>query len=464
MVHGEVLITPLVWSIVVVLACGICLGAAAAPPAGEKPNDVGIRPSASGRYFVDLAAGPFFWNGDTQWELWRKHGLDEAKLILDKQAAAGFNVFQVFLVGNSNGTEPNAAGEKPWIGSPATPNPKYFDTVDAVVEYGRAKGLIFVIGITHSWIKDHPPATAKAWAKWIAARYKDVPNIIWVPSYTATPDMLRTLAAGLQEGDGGRHLITYHPDPSPLSSKPYHNEPWLAFDCMQTWAYHDKIYPMITELYRMAPTKPVVNAEGAYEEGPEYGFAVTPLWVRRQAWWAVLAGGFTSYGHNDNWRVGPKWRAALEAPGAAQCGVMRKFFESLAWWDLVPDQSLLAGPAAGKAPAAKAPQNVAARSAKGEWAVAYIGTAGPVTIALVRSPPVARLSPPGSTRRPARGRRSETFPPRATSPSPRPPAGRMRRSCSRRSRPRRAAACMERAHSPMIFTSTRFRRLPSNSP
>ena len=35
--------------------------------------------------------------------------------------------------------------------------------------------------------------------------------------------------------------------------------------------------------YHLQPVKPVLMAEGAYEHGSEYGFEVTPLWVRRQA-------------------------------------------------------------------------------------------------------------------------------------------------------------------------------------
>jgi len=31
----------------------------------------------------------------------------------------------------------------------------------------------------------------------------------------------------------------------------------------------------------LKPVKPVLMAEGAYEAGSEYGFEVTPLWIRR---------------------------------------------------------------------------------------------------------------------------------------------------------------------------------------
>ena len=74
---------------------------------------------------------------------------------------------------------------------------------------------------------------ARAWAKWLAQRYKDAPNIVWSMTPEAKPEfvpVLRELAAGLREGDGGRHLITFKPDPSPYSSSFIHDEEWLDFN------------------------------------------------------------------------------------------------------------------------------------------------------------------------------------------------------------------------------------------
>ena len=59
-----------------------------------------------------------------------------------------------------------------------------------------------------------------------------------VPGPRAKPEfvpVLRELAAGLREGDGGCHLITFKPDPSPYSSSFLHEEPWLDFNSIQTW-------------------------------------------------------------------------------------------------------------------------------------------------------------------------------------------------------------------------------------
>src|SRR5713101_1160859 len=153
--------------------------------------------------------------------------------------------------------------------------------------------------------------------------------------------ILRELAAGLREGDGGSHLITFKPDPSPYTSSFIHEEPWLDFNSMQTWNRVDLIYPMVTHDYPLKPVKPVLMAEGAYEAGSEYGFEVTPLWIRRQAYYSYLAGAHHTYGHNDSWRILPTWKQALDAPGAAQLTLLKRIFEGIKeWWRLVPDQTV----------------------------------------------------------------------------------------------------------------------------
>jgi hypothetical protein len=213
---------------------------------------------------------------------------------------------------------------------------------------------------------------ARRWARWLAQRYKDTPNIVWSMTPEAQPEfvpVLRELAAGLRAGDGGRHLITFKPDPAPYSSSFIHAEPWLDFDSMQTWNGVRLIYPMVTNDYNLKPVKPVLMAEGAYEAGSEYGFELTPLWVRRQAYYSYFAGGHHTYGHNDSWRVLPTWRQALDAPGAVQMGILKKILTARAeWWLLVPDQTVFAsgGQAEGEV------LRLAARHQDGKWAMLYL--------------------------------------------------------------------------------------------
>ena len=350
-----------------------------------------VKVSPNGRYFVGQDGQPIFWLGTTQWELFHGYTLEDARTILQKTRSHGFTFVQVMILGVSDGTKPNVYAEKPWINDdPLTPNEAYFKNVDAVVKAARAENLTILLTTYHqSWRKFITVENARAWTRWVAARYKDAPNMAWTMNPQAKAEfvpVIRELVAGLREGDGGRHLVSAKPDPSPFSSSFVHPEPLFDFNAMQTWNAVRLIYPMVTHDYQLKPVKPVLMAEGAYEAGSEYGFEVTPLWVRRQAYYSYLAGAHHTYGHNDSWRVLPSWKSALDAPGAQQMGILRKVFEARAeWWLLVPDQSVFAagGQTEGDI------LHLAARHQGGKWAMLYLADKAEFTVDL------GKLSGPG---------------------------------------------------------------------
>jgi hypothetical protein len=343
-----------------------------------------VKVSKNGRYFVDQEGTPVFWLGTTQWNLFRKHTPEEATVILERTAKTGFAFAQVMVAGTGDGTRPNVRGEKTWIDdNPLKPNEAYFRDVDAVVDVARQKDVIISMTLYHQRYREHITVeNARPWARWLAQRYRDVPNIVWSMTPEAKPEfvpVLRELAAGLREGDGGSHLITAKPDPGPYSSSFCHAEPWLDFNSTQTWTWVHLIHPLVNTDYHLEPVKPVLMAEGAYEHGSEYDFDVTPLWVRRQAYYSLLAGGHHTYGHNDSWRVLPTWREALDAPGAAQLGLLKRIFlDRQEWWYLVPDQSLLTR--GGQLEAGVL--NLAARHKDGRWAMVYCGAAASISVDL----------------------------------------------------------------------------------
>ena len=119
-------------------------------------------------------------------------------------------------------------GEKPWVNdNPLTPNEAYFKNVDAVVQSARENNVVISMTLYHQrWRKLITVKNARAWARWLALRYKDVPTIVWSMTPEAKPEfipVLRELAAGLREGDGGSHLITFKPDPAPYTSSFIHD-------------------------------------------------------------------------------------------------------------------------------------------------------------------------------------------------------------------------------------------------
>jgi hypothetical protein len=352
----------------------------AALPASEPVYPLKV--SENHRYFIDQKGDPVFWLGTTQWQLFREYTLAEARLIIERTKARGFAFAQVMLLGVGDGTKPNVAGEKPWVNDdPLTPNEGYFKHVDAVVQAARENNLVISMTVFHQrWRKAITLEKARPWAKWVAQRYRAAPAIVWSMTPEAKPEfapVVRELAAGLREGDGGAHLITFKPDPAPHPAGFLHEQPWLDFSVMQTWKWVERIYPMVTQEYNLKPVKPVVMGEGAYEHGSEYGFDVTPLWVRRQAYYSYLAGAHHAYGHNDSWRVLPTWKQALDAPGATQLGILKKIFlDRKEWWFLVPDQTVFAtgGNTNGQV------LNLAARHKDGRWVMAYVGSQGSCAI------------------------------------------------------------------------------------
>ena len=389
-----------------------------------------IRVSEDGRYFVDQNREPFFWLGDTQWELFLRFNDQEAERICENRKNKGFSVLQIMILGVDGGTKPNVFGELPFLNdNPLTPNERYFAHVDSVVEMADRNALVCVIGVYHKSDdcgKLITLANARPWARWVGRRYERYPNIIWSmypeakDSYTA---IAQELAAGLQEGDGGRHIITVHPDPAPASSSElWHNEGWLAFNTLQVWllysdpGFHNGtgLFSMTRTDYEEPPPKPTVMGEGGYE-GLQSGRTNTPLEIRKQAWWSYLAGGHHTYGHNDNWSNPSAWKSWIDSPGACHMTAYRRIVTSIPrWWAWIPDQSILAD-----SPGTGPTLNAAARSDAGDWILAYIASPTVVTIEMDKiaagtadafwiNPKTGDRALIGS--RPARGRQSFTTP------------------------------------------------------
>jgi hypothetical protein len=315
-----------------------------------------IRISQNGRYFADSSGAPFFWLGDTAWPLFAEYTPENARRYLLSRAELGYTVIQGVLAwGGGTGFEtqspgPNALGQVPWLdGNPATPNKAYFENVDSLVEFAAQNRLI--LGMLPTWgyyvndIQTLTAENAREYGLWLGTRYKDATNIVWILGGDRIPTGLeettRQLADGLRTGDGGSHLITYHPCGGRSSSQFFHNETWLDFNMIETWTSWNKVHPVVQADAQLTPIKPVVLGEGAYEDGPEYPSGpITPLIIRRQAWWALMAGGFFTNGHNQNWRMESNWDDILAAPGAAQMQVFKQIVTSRAWWQMIPDQSL----------------------------------------------------------------------------------------------------------------------------
>ena len=342
------------------------------PSITTSSNVAPLAISRNGRYFLDKKGKPFFWLGDTLWHLHRSFSPVDARAIMQNRKDKGFSVALVMLFGYEPDPMPNLNGDSPWLDSdPSKPNEKYFEHVDATLRIACELDLIQVLGVYHkTQDRFYTPERTREQARWIANRYKDVPQIIWSMYPEARKQyvpIVKALAEGLKEGDGGAHWITVHPDPSPQSSSFMYDQPWLPFNMLQTCIDIEQIHAMTSADYAYTPIKPAVMAEGGYE-GVEFNRPITPLDIRRQAYWTYLAGGHHIYGHNDNWTAPGKWRDWIDALGSCHLAVYRKVITSLKnWWDIIPNQSIVM-----KGVGSGVELNAAAHSAAADWALVYL--------------------------------------------------------------------------------------------
>jgi hypothetical protein len=344
-----------------------------------------IRVSAHGRHFEDAQGQPFFWLGDTAWPLFAQYTRQEAEAYLANRASKGFTVIQGVLAwGGGTGFEDKApganyAGDRPWIeGDPARPNEAYFRHVDHLLRFAAEQGLVLAMlptwGYYVSDIGTFNVANARAYGRWLGARYKDQSNLVWVNGGDRIPtrceEVYRSLSRGLREGDGGAHLITYHPCGWRSSAQFFHQDDWLDFNMIETWTEWSKVYPAVLADTLLTPAKPVVLGEGAYENGPEYPQGpITPLIVRRQAWWAFMAGGYWTYGQDRMWRMGAGWSSTFDTPGAGHMTQFRTIATSRPWWQCVPDQGLFASGVS-----CERTLNTAVRAVDSTWAMLYLSS------------------------------------------------------------------------------------------
>ena len=298
--------------------------------AGKLPA---LKVSDNKRFLVTEDGQPFFWLGDTAWELFHRLNREEADRFLAKRAQQGFNVIQAVAIAELDGhTDPNPYGHLPLVDldptRPATkdgPNNDYWDHVDYIVDKANARGLY--IGFLPTWgrywhdkIKEGKPLftakNAEVYGAWLGRRYKDK-GIIWILggdrgiANDQQKEIIRAMARGLRAGDGGAHLMTFHPPGGNGSSTWFHNDDWLDFNMRQNGHVTEFTgrYQKTRADYDRIPVKPVLDGEPIYEDHPisfnpdKLGHSIAAD-VRRPLYWDVFTGacGHT-HGNHAVWQM-----------------------------------------------------------------------------------------------------------------------------------------------------------------
>lgn len=364
-----------------------CLAVASTMNAQLPWKNGKLEVSAEGRYLKHENGQPFFWLGDTGWLMPQRLNREEVAFYLDNCSRAGFNVVQVQTLNGvpsmnvygqysmTDGFDFSHIDKKGVYG--------YWDHMDYIIRTAESKGIYIGMvciwgGLVRSGQMD--VEEAKAYGTFLAERYKDNPNIVWIIGGDTRGDVKtevwETLARTIRSIDKN-HLMTFHPFGRTMSATWFNDADWLDFNMFQSghrrygqtkgdgdnladsnvaednWRY-------VEASLAKKPLKPVLDAEPSYE-GIPHGLhnpkecRWTADDVRRYAYWSVFAGSFGhTYGNNSimqfyregyapAYGVQKTWQEALKDEGFNQMKYLKELMLRFPFFERIPDQSVIAG-------------------------------------------------------------------------------------------------------------------------
>jgi hypothetical protein len=390
----------------------LSLALAATALAAEFPDLPKLKVHENHRYLSTQDGKPFFYLGDTAWELFHRMNKEDATRYFTARQKQGFTVVEAVALAEFSGlTEPNRFGHLPLKDNdPTKPNEDYFADVDWFVaeaaRHGLYTGLLPTWGdkVNKKWGQGPEIFTvenARQYGLWLGKRYKDAP-VIWILGGDRPTDkplhleIFRALAEGLRAGDGGAHLCTYHPMGARSSREYVNGEAWLDFHQIQSGhgQRNARSYDMLAKDLAAQPPRPVMDGEPNYEDHPVRGDKTHTQWfgewdVRKLCYWDLFAGAHGhTYGAHPIWQfwdgktkpcADPRhsWMEALELPGSTQVGYARRLLEARPFFTRIPAQDLLAS-----APGEGADHVQATRDREGTYAFIYTASGKPFTVKL----------------------------------------------------------------------------------
>ena len=346
------------------------------PAAGDNPVDQHgfLRVSDNRRHFCHADGTPFFWLGDTHWQMPDTERLDVCNhpehaggtccpyggqfqhLVADRKAR-GFTVYQTY---------PSATAAHWWTTPYSQVNPDRFRTVfDAQLDHLAAQGFVIALGCGHfNNSTNIPEADLCRWAHYLVARYGAHP-VVWItcqemnaPAELGGKEanrigVWRAVAREISRCDGYAHPHSAHQWVLDVATNPLGQEPWHDWFALQGGHRNSGLTPQARYqgYYDFQPTRPVLETEAMYEL-VDCGGVNTTDEARQSAWKALLCGGAGyTYGGagiwalkwdaaDPNWKeynhAIDSWHAGMALPGAAQLTVLRNFFTALPWPALTP--------------------------------------------------------------------------------------------------------------------------------
>jgi hypothetical protein len=357
--------------------------------------------SPGNHYLVDQEGTPFFWSGDAAWSLIAQLSKADVDYYLENRREKGFSVVMVNLIEHKFCTNApdNFYNEPPFIDEPfVTPNEKYFNHADYVIESAASRGIIILLCPLYlgyncgdeGWCREVQSASLenlRSWGQYVGERYKKYDNIIWCIGGDTDPSIIKDKVLGCVKGileKDDRHLFTAHNQPESFGNSPWNSAQWLSVNNL--YSYSTTLYQHCKRAYEQVPTQPFFMMESAYEN--EHQSSNQRL--RSEAYWPVLSGGMGYiFGNCPVWHFGAQadwcsltdWKSELDNAGSASMDYSQRLFRSRPWHLLVPDfdHHVLTE---GYGTWGKEDYVTAARASDGSTIIAYLPTSRQIKIDL----------------------------------------------------------------------------------
>ena len=327
-----------------------------AAPASQSKTAFPLKASANNRYLVDQNNVPFLMVGDSPQSMPANLSEADAAGYIANRQKYGINTLWIsILCPYANVCSTGATtfdGIPPFTGSGdlSTPNPVYFQRVDAMVNFAAANGMAILLDPidTSNWLdtlRANGIAKAFAYGEFLGKRYKTVPNIVWLHGndfqswQNASDDALvQAVARGIRSTDPD-HIHTV--ELNYRTSGSLDDPSWAPLvELSAAYSYYPTYAQVLTE-YNRKNFKPVFMVEANYEfESVPNTDGGSTQNLRRQEYWAMLSGAAGQlYGSFYTWRFAEGWKAHLDSPGVIQLVYMKDLFAPRKWYDLIPDQT-----------------------------------------------------------------------------------------------------------------------------
>lgn len=355
---------------------------ALAPRPATAQGTFPVRPSADGRVLVDAAGRPFPILGRTAWFM-AALSTSDVDLFLKDTLARGFTSVELALIGHDprgrhvpfddRGAAPflKRLDGRPWQGelkyenaateSPdfATPNEAYWRGIDALLADLDSRGLLalafpayvgYAGNTNQGWMAEmvaNGPERMRAYGAFIARRYADRPNLVWMlggdfGEFDAAQGAAeRALIDGLMHGapSGAIKLRSAEWSSETIGTDQPEFGPLITLNGAYTFDGYTADHAR--RAYAVTPVRPAFLLEEPYDEEAADGtnvnrHATQP--VRRFQWWGWLGaiGGYMA-GNGYVWPfAGDAWRAHLDTPGSRDLGHLNAFIRGIEWHTLVP--------------------------------------------------------------------------------------------------------------------------------